>query len=182
MLDRAFKADVPCAWVTGDEVYGRDRHLRMWLEEQEQPFVLAVARNEPLWCNAGRGVRQERAADIAAGVASEAWQRLSCGAGAKGPRLYDWVRVRLSRLQEPPWDHWLLVRRSIAQPDDVAYYVVFGPETSTLPELVQVAGRRGRWKKASSRARGKSGWIGTKCGIGPVGTGISRWLCWHRHI
>jgi hypothetical protein len=40
------------------------------------------------------------------------WYRPSAGAGAKGERLYDWARVRLVRLQELPWDHWLLVRRS----------------------------------------------------------------------
>lgn len=49
MIERALEAGVPCGWITGDEVYGRDRHLRGWLESREQSFVLAVARNEPLW-------------------------------------------------------------------------------------------------------------------------------------
>jgi SRSO17 transposase len=35
LLARAFAAGVPAAWVTGDEVYGRDRRLRVWLEQQE---------------------------------------------------------------------------------------------------------------------------------------------------
>ncbi|MBK8168704.1 MAG: transposase [bacterium] len=39
----------PCRWVTGDEVHGGDRTLRVGLEQRGQPFVLAVARNEPLW-------------------------------------------------------------------------------------------------------------------------------------
>src|SRR2546421_2826902 len=42
MVERAFSAGVPAAWVTGDEVYGGDRRLRIWLEQQERPFVLAV--------------------------------------------------------------------------------------------------------------------------------------------
>lgn len=33
MLERAFAAGVPCAWVTGDSIYGGDRRLRLWLEE-----------------------------------------------------------------------------------------------------------------------------------------------------
>lgn len=49
MLERALDAQVPCNWVTGDEVYGGDRDLRLWLESRAQPFVLAVAKNEPLW-------------------------------------------------------------------------------------------------------------------------------------
>jgi hypothetical protein len=27
--------------------------------------------------------------------------------GSKGERFYDWARVRLTRLEQPPWDHWL---------------------------------------------------------------------------
>ncbi len=34
MLQQAFDAEVPAAWVTADEVYGSDRSLRLWLEEQ----------------------------------------------------------------------------------------------------------------------------------------------------
>lgn len=33
---------------TADEIYGGDRRLRRWLEEHEQPFVLAVTSTEPL--------------------------------------------------------------------------------------------------------------------------------------
>ena len=57
MLQRALAAGVPAAWVTGDEVYGSDRRLRVWLEQQEVPQVLAVKSNEPLWA----GSRQVRA-------------------------------------------------------------------------------------------------------------------------
>ena len=34
MLERALAAGVPAQWVTGDEVYGGDVRLRVWLEEQ----------------------------------------------------------------------------------------------------------------------------------------------------
>ena len=34
MIGRAVAAGVPFAWVTGDTVYGNDRRLRRWLEEQ----------------------------------------------------------------------------------------------------------------------------------------------------
>jgi SRSO17 transposase len=48
MLKRAFEAEVPAAWVTGDTIYGSDRRLRMFLEQSARPFVLAVKRSEPL--------------------------------------------------------------------------------------------------------------------------------------
>ena len=98
MLERALEAEVPCKWVTADEVYGGDRRLRIWLEQQEQAFVLAVTSNEPLWCNIGRGLRQERVKDMLASIADDEWYRLSAGDGAKGPRLYDWATVPLERL------------------------------------------------------------------------------------
>src|SRR5215212_4325800 len=49
MLERARAAGVPAQWVTGDEVYGGDVRLRVWLEEQQVAHVLAIKRTEPLW-------------------------------------------------------------------------------------------------------------------------------------
>lgn len=41
MLLRAFAAGVPAEWVAGDTVYGYDE-LRMWLDEQQKSYVVAV--------------------------------------------------------------------------------------------------------------------------------------------
>ena len=54
MLERAFAAGVPAAWVTGDEVYGSDWGLRRWLEEEGRPYVLAVRGNQYAWAGPGR--------------------------------------------------------------------------------------------------------------------------------
>lgn len=178
MLERALQAEVPCKWVTADEVYGGDRHLRIWLEGQEKAFVLAVNGNEPLWCDIGRGVRQERVKDMVASIPTDEWQRLSAGDGAKGPRLYDWARVPLERLtwlseEEPRWEHWLLVRRSIEKPEELAHYVVFCPVDTALQELVQVAGRR--WTIEESFEI-------TKDEVGLDEYEVRRWTGWYRHI
>jgi SRSO17 transposase len=186
MLERALQAGVPCKWVTADEIYGGDRHLRIWLEGQEQAFVLAVTSNEPLWCDIGRGLRQERVSAMVASIKDaddqwQRWQRLSAGDGAKGPRLYDWARVPLERLtwlglgpgEEPRWEHWLLVRRSIEKPEELAYYVVFCPVDTELQELVQVAGRR--WTIEESFEI-------TKDEVGLDEYEVRRWTGWYRHI
>ena len=181
MLERALGAAVPCKWVTADEVYGGDRRLRRWLEEQEQPFVLAVTSTEPLWSNIGRGVRQEKATAIAASVGVEAWERLSAGNGAKGPRLYDWTRVELERLtwlsglgvEEVRWQHWLLARRSIEKPEELAYYVVFCPIGTTIQELVQVAGKRWTIEESFEITKGE---------VGLDEYEVRRWSGWYRHI
>jgi SRSO17 transposase len=173
MLARAFAAGVPAAWVTGDEVYGRDRRLRLWLEEQGRPFVLAVATNEPLWARTERGPQQLGAAMIAAALPAEAWVRHSAGEGSKGPRVYDWAWVRLARWPVPGWAHWLLVRRSLDDPTALAYYVVFGPAGTPLEALVRVAGTRWAIEEGFEIAKGE---------VGLDHYEVRRWDGWYRHI
>jgi SRSO17 transposase len=178
MLQRALERGVPCKWVTADEVYGGDRHLRIWLEDQEQPFVLAVTSNEPLWCDIGRGVRQERVTAMVASIAADDWHRVSAGDGAKGPRLYDWARVGLERLtwlgeEEVRFEHWLLVRRSLEKPDELAYYVVFCPIRTSLGELVRVAGQRWTIEESFEITKGE---------VGLDEYEVRQWKSWYRHI
>jgi SRSO17 transposase len=110
MLARAFAAGIQPKWVTGDSIYGSDRRLRVWLEAQQQSFVLAVNRNEALW----RHVEQVRADALAQQLPAQAWQRFSVGEGAKGLRMYEWAAVALPRWgQDPEWQHALLVRRCL---------------------------------------------------------------------
>src|SRR5215210_6408999 len=42
MLRRALEAGVKAAWVVADSVYGDSRRLGMFLEDREQPYVLAL--------------------------------------------------------------------------------------------------------------------------------------------
>jgi SRSO17 transposase len=177
MLERALVAGVPAAWVTGDSVYGGDRRLRVWLEQQEQPFVLAVTSAEPLWAVLDGQWGQPRADRIAARIPADGWQRLSAGGGAKGPRWYDWARVRLARLQltaeEQRWEHWLLVRRSRSDPTEVAYYVVFAPAGTPLRTLARVAGQRWRIEQSFALAKGE---------VGLDHYEVRRWDGWYRHM
>jgi SRSO17 transposase len=174
MIERAITAGVPFSWVLGDEVYGNDRRLRMWLEQQERPHVLAVKSTEPLWARAsGQGPVQIPAKDMATAEPAEGWQRLSAGAGSKGERLYEWARWRLCRLQQQPWDHWLLVRRKISNPQELAYYVVFGPADTSLLTLAQVAGQRWRIEECFEAAKQE---------VGLADYEVRSWHGWYRHI
>jgi SRSO17 transposase len=173
MLQRAIEAGVPASGVTGDEVYGGDRRLRVWLEQEEIPHVLAVRSNEPLWVATEDGPIQVAAAKLVAQVSPEAWVRLSAGEGAKGPRMYNWPRVAIRPLKEPGKGYWLLARRSIAQPEELAYYVCFGPEDTWLEELVGVAGMRWTIEESFEEAKGE---------VGLDQYEVRRWVGWYRHI
>jgi SRSO17 transposase len=100
MLARAVDARVPAGWVTADEVYGGDARLRAWLERQDLAYVLAVKATQPLWAASEHGPAELPARELVARLPVRAWQRLSAGDGAKGPRTYDWARVTLTR---PGW-------------------------------------------------------------------------------
>ena len=178
MLERAFEAKVPAGWVTADALYGSNRNLRMFLESRGQPFVLAVKRDESLWALDERGPAQVRADRLAEELTPEDWRRLSAGVGSKGERLHDWALLPLFRLQlteeERFWGHWLLLRRSIEDPDEIAYYVVFAPkEGTTLEGLVKVAGARWRIESGFAEAKGEFGLDEYE---------VRRWAGWHRHV
>src|SRR3954454_3568576 len=145
MIIRALDAGVSCAWVLGDEVYGSDRKVRAALEQREQAYVLTVRNNEKLWAVRENKTGWYTAAELAAARPASTWRCHSAGAGTKGERFYDWARLRLARRpgpEQPHGQHWLLIRRNRQDPDDIAYYVVFGPADTSLATLARVAGMR----------------------------------------
>ena len=168
MLARAFAAGVPAAWVTGDEIYGNDGGLRRWLEGEQRPYVLAVACSHPIWQD---GV-QVRADAVVASIASDGWQRIDVGAGSKGPRMYDWACGRLPYLTEAGWAQWLLIRRSVAKPEELAFYRAFGREEATITDLARVAGTRWAIEEGFQRAKE----------VGLDQYEVRRWAGWYRHI
>ena len=173
MVERALAASVPCGWVTGDEIYGGDRRLRRWLEEQDVRHVLAVKRTEPLWAATDRGPAQVPATELVAALPLAAWHRLSAGTGAKGPRRYDWARVTIRPLSDPARGYWLLARRSLVDPTDLAYYVCYGPAEATIDDVVRVAGTRWAIEAGFEEAKGE---------VGLDHAEVRRWDGWYRHV
>lgn len=174
MLERADAAGIPYTWVTGDETYGSDGALRGWLEEGRRPYVLAVRANEYLWIWDDEAAPQHRTvAAIAADLPEQAWVRLSAGDGAKGPRLYEWALVPRRPGSPAAWQVWLLVRRSLNDPTEVAYYFVYGPSGTPLETIVRVAGRRWTIEEGFEQAKGE---------VGLDHYEVRRWAGWYRHI
>jgi SRSO17 transposase len=169
MLERTLQAGVPAAWVTGDSVYGDDRRLRMWLEAQDQAYVLAVSGKEYVWL----GWQQRQVKTVLAALPAEGWTRHSAGDGTKGPRWYDWYWLPLAAPLQPEWRRWLLVRRSVSEPTALTAFVVFAPQTLTLAEAVQVAGTRWTIESSFEAAKGE---------VGLDHYEVRSWTGWYRHI
>jgi SRSO17 transposase len=165
MIDRAVAAGIPAGSAAGDEVYGADPALRKALAGHGLGFVLAVAKSHRFTT----GIGSRRAIDLAVRLPATAWQRISAGAGAKGPRWYDWALIEVAdpalTSSETSSDtssdtsspvavgtNWLLVRRRISD-GEYAFYRAHAPGPVPLAELVRVAGVR--WQIEESFAGGK---------------------------
>ncbi len=174
MLERAFAAKVPFSWVTADEAYGQVKYLRVWLEHHDAPYVLATKRNDTLITTGpSLGFAEQRADALIAGLDPRAWRRLSVGAGAHGPRDYEWARVPIRIGWAPGRGHWLLARRSISDPDEIAYYVCYGPRRSTLLDLAWTAGSRWRIEECFAQAKNEAGLDHYQ---------VRSWRAWYAHI
>ncbi len=165
MLARALAAGVPCAWVVGDSVYGADYALRRWIERHRRGYVLTVT--------SGQRLGFARVADWAAGLPPAAWQRLSAGDGAKGPRLYDWAYIPYPSDAAAGWRKGLLIRRKLARPADLTFYLTLAPENTPLATLVRIAGTRWTIEACFEAAKGE---------VGLDDYEVRSWTGWHRHI
>src|SRR5262245_30604183 len=173
MLARAFATGVPAAWVAADTVYGADGKFRHWLETEGRAYVLAVPHTHRVWLPDGQAAAAKR---VVAQLPPGAWARLAAGEGAQGPRWYDWAAVPLlsaaaagPAAREP----WLLARRSVSDPTEVAYYRAYGPAATPLAELVRVAGSRWAVEVGFEQAKGE---------VGLDQYEVRRWAAWHRHV
>jgi SRSO17 transposase len=169
---RALESGVPVAWVSGDEVYGADYRLRVALEEREQPYALTVSAKQAI----AVGWQQHQARTLVAAQPASAWERLSCGAGSKGPRRYDWLRIPINHPYDDRWQRWLVARRGLTNPDDpraIAYFVVFAPAETSLATLAEVIGERWGIECAFEESKGA---------VGLDQYEVRSWHGWHRHI
>jgi SRSO17 transposase len=173
MLKRAWDAGVSAAWVTGDTVYGSNRPLRTALEMRRQAYAFAVSCQEQVDVS-GRRVRVD---DLAQERAHSQWQRHSVGNGAKGPRLYDWMRIDLSGPDAEGWQHWLVVRQAIstsgAKSPDQAFFLVFARTGTPLIEMAEAIGERWSIEQCFEIGKGE---------VGLDGYEVRSWHGWYRHI
>lgn len=173
MIARALDADMPCAWVLADALYGSDSKLRRMLEKREQAYVLAIRSNQTLRFITDEGGVQTDPATLAEELTPSAWTSHPAGEGSKGPRLYDWARIALPWTADKKWERWLLFRRSHSDPRKIAYYFVFSPKDTPLVELAGAAGLRWTIEECFQRA---------KDDLGLDHCEARSWHGWHRHM
>ena len=166
MITAAADADVPFAWVAADEVYGRSSKLREACEKAGKGYVLAVPVNFTVTLPSGR---KATAAAVARLVPAAAWETRSCGPGCKGHRDYAWAWAATASPR-----HWVLIRRSLSDPGDLAFFYCHAPagRPVTLAILVKVAGKRWPVEECLQQGKGQAGLDQHQ---------VRTWHSFHRH-
>ncbi|MFF3327860.1 transposase [Streptomyces sp. NPDC002889] len=153
LVERALAAGHRPGWVTADEVYGSDPMLRAGLEQHRIGYVLATARSMRI----SIGPARIHVDDLAAGLPEYCWHTRSAGAGAKGPRWYQWAYPHLDE-PEPPerGGRYLLIRRSPTT-GETAFYRCWAPAPVSLNTLIGIAGIRWKVEEAFQTGKGLAG-------------------------
>jgi SRSO17 transposase len=160
---------VPFAWFTADEAFGQNPGLRRWLEEQDIAYVMATRNDDevPAGLHTVRPVK-----DMIDTIRAGAWQRMSCGDGVHGPRVYDWAWTPIRTQFAHGRRGWVLARRSIST-GEIAYYRCFAPRGTRLRDLVRVAGARWAIEESFQTAKNE---------VGLDQYQVRRYDAWYAHI
>jgi len=180
LFTEADEAGVPYGWIAGDGGYGQYREVRDWPTERSRRYVMAVPSSQSLALVHGTGTGKSGQAAVARAddllARATRWEQRSCGHGAKGERFYDWAFFTVTLPDEPPADgftHTLMIRRSVADPSEVAYFLVHAPHATATNTMVAVAGIR--WRIEECNEQGKDL-------IGLDQHQVRTWTAFHHHV
>ncbi len=179
MIARAIAAHVPFAWVAADTVYGVG-DIERDLRRVGKGYVLGVSSAHRFRSWNRTRLLGGSAEDIAKTLQPSDWQRLSAGAGTKGPRLHDWCYLELADLEAEEfndqnhglWTRGLLIRRNIAD-GDLAYFTTWCPAGTSIATLVSVEGHRWAIEDSFETAKNEFGLDHNE---------TRSWHGWHRHV
>jgi SRSO17 transposase len=197
MLKQAWQAGVPMRWVAGDELYGESTPLRDLIAEHALWYVLGVRTTCPIWterpqvgvperhAQGGRPATRVHLAESAAPLTTvkavvdrwpaSRWQSLTGAEGEKGLITYDCACQRIveSRNGLPGPEAWLLARRSLSEPAEIAYFLSNAPADMPLLKLAQVASTRFTVEQCIEEAKSETGLDEYE---------VRYWHSWHRHM
>lgn len=173
MVQRAQSAGLPIDWVVADTVYGHSPDLRLFLEAQGYAYALAVPCTEVICVQTHAGCLLSSVARIAQqALDAQHWQPLSQSLGTKGERLFDWAILPWFQRGSVDGRHFLLVRRCLDPPHELAYFLVFAPLATALPTIVQAIGAR--WRIEEDLQASKD--------LGLDQYEVRSYVGWYRHI
>ena len=192
MLRHAWERGVPMQWVAGDSVYGNSPGLRNMINLAGKYYIMGVSSKITVWKKwpealprenkiRGKGKGKPKypqpvAVDaVIDSLNARRWKRFSVGDGEKGSRVYDWTRIRVVENEDgyPTRQAWLVARRSVNDPSDIAYYLSNASEETSMLKLAEIAATRYKIEQCFEEAKGETGLDHYE---------VRHWQSWNRHI
>jgi SRSO17 transposase len=171
MLQMAFEAGVAARWVLADSFYGRSQEFREWLEKRGQAYAVMVPKSNTV----DLGGRKKKIEHLAQQLPEDAWWEVLPVEDSSERRPWQWACLELAAdPQQETMSRWLLVRRDSEDPDgDLDFYQAYGPEDTSVEELLRVCQERWAIEFAFEEAKGE---------IGMDHYEVRKWGAWHRYI
>lgn len=173
------RSSVAFDWIIADEEFGRDGDFLDALEGGPQRYLLEVPANTTVW--ADKPLRETPdelvwpVSQLAQTLPVKAWRVIELRAGAKGPLVFEFARLRVwcVRHRHAGPKVWLLIRRSLEAVPEVKYYVSNAAADVTLETMALVTGSRWRVEEFFEDAKGQ---------LGMAQYEARSWRSWHHHM
>ncbi len=168
LLEQSWSEAVPMQWVVADTTYGNSPGLRQAIAESGRYYVMELGTQHQLLAQGQRLLLRALVATISA----QDWLVLS-RLGEKGPLTELWASKRVTMPNDDIGEQWLLLRRSLADADDLTFYLCNAPADTSLSDMVSVA-----WARHDIEQLLKEG----KDQLGMADYEVRSWHGWHRHM
>lgn len=190
------RGHVPGRWLAADALYGNSPAFRDGVAALKLYYFTAVSCDTLIWrrqvalsvpAYSGKGRKPTKLRlktpsnapyhvdQLAKRLPKSAWKRTTIKEGSKGPLVCDVVMVRVTEARDglPGPRLWLVIRRNVADPTDVRYYLSNAPEETTEAELARMLGMR--WPVELTFEQGKQE-------VGLDAYEVRSWQGWHHHM
>lgn len=190
------RGSLPGRWVAADALYGDSPAFRDGVAALELWYFTAVACTTLIWrgvpallvppySGKGRKPTKERLKtpshqpyrvdELLRRLPKNRWIRTTIKEGSKGPIVCDLAFVRVSEARKglPGPRLWLVIRRSLSDPEDVRFYLSNAPEEIAMVELARLVGMRWPVELAFEEGKGE---------VGMDHYEVRSWGGWHHHM
>ena len=103
----------------------------------------------------------------------EAFSGVRPARGSGGRHPWEWACLDLKADPEKGMRRWLLVCRSTDDPEDRGFYQAYGPQETSIEELVRVCQDRWAVEQCFAEAKGE---------VGMDHYEVRKWDAWHRYV